>query len=59
MLPACRPKGNPNFFPLGHALLIGNTTLILQHQWVAAKVHTHGHFYDRLVEECAWGEGDP
>jgi len=47
------------FFPLEHALLIGNTTLILQHQWVAAKVHTHGHFYDHLVEECARGEGDP
>jgi two-component system, NtrC family, response regulator AtoC len=43
---------------VGQALLIGSTTLLLQYQWVAARTRTHGHFYDRLVEECARCEGE-
>ena len=43
---------------VGQALLIGSTTLLLQYQWVATHVRTHGHFYDRLVAECARCEGD-
>jgi len=43
---------------VGQAILIGSTTLLLQYQWVAARTRTHGHFYDRLVAECAHCEGD-
>jgi len=43
---------------VGQALLIGSTTLLLQYQWVATRTRTHGHFYDRLVVECARGEGE-
>ena len=44
---------------VGQALLIGSTTLLLQYQWVATRTRTHGHFYDRLVAECARCAGDP
>ena len=43
---------------VGQALLIGGTTLLLQYQWVAVRARTHGHFYDRLVEECARCDGE-
>jgi DNA-binding NtrC family response regulator len=38
---------------IGQALLIGNTTLVLQYEWVTSRTHAHGYLYDRLIEECA------
>lgn len=44
---------------IGQALLIGSTTLLLQHQWVTSRTHAHGYLYDRLIEECARFEANP
>jgi two-component system response regulator AtoC len=47
--------------PVGVAAVIGATTLVVRNEWVRTPLrrpHSHGYFYDCLIEKCARAEGE-
>jgi two-component system response regulator AtoC len=49
-------------WPVGMTVFIGQTALLLQERWehqAQPRVRSHGHFFDRVVGQCARAEGNP